>query len=298
MFTSKPTCHMESNWTRADFKNYGKLEGAPAELLRTAHEALARELELSLSAFLRTNVSASFASWGELSFGDLQREQCESTFGSVMARPGDRRLLVELEYSVLFPLICIALGAKPGSLSASGRKPTDIEFQVVHILFRLILAEAYRAWAPLVKTQLETVALGIEQTPFRTFPSTDAVYVTRFELTVGEHTGKLMLVAPQELFQSVVVTEEPVHRQQADAGVSAEATLQLMMPAKVSMDVWLDGSQMRLSDLLQLRAGQVVKLDHPVDRRAICTLNGKPGFTGQIVSTGAHRAFLVEDFTI
>ena len=71
--------------------------------------------------------------------------------------------------------------------------------------------------------------------------------------------------------------------------------MQLMLPAKVNVDVWLDGSQMRLRDLLQLREGQIVKLDHPVERRAVCTLNGKQSFNGQIVSTGARRAFMVEE---
>ena len=70
---------------------------------------------------------------------------------------------------------------------------------------------------------------------------------------------------------------------------------QLMLPARVFLDVWLDGSQMCLRDLLQLREGQIVKLDHPVERRAVCTLNGKTGFSGQIVSTGSRRAFMVEE---
>jgi flagellar motor switch protein FliM len=52
---------------------------------------------------------------------------------------------------------------------------------------------------------------------------------------------------------------------------------------------------MQLRDLLQLREGQIVKLDHPVERKAVCTLNGKAGFNGQIVSTGARRAFMVEE---
>ena len=61
------------------------------------------------------------------------------------------------------------------------------------------------------------------------------------------------------------------------------------------MQVWLDGSEMRLGDLLQLREGQIVRLDHPVERMAVCTLNGVSSFNGQIVSTGQRRAFQVED---
>jgi len=68
------------------------------------------------------------------------------------------------------------------------------------------------------------------------------------------------------------------------------------MAGQVSISVWLDGAQMRLGDLLRLAEGQVVRLDHPVERRAVCTLNGLTSFSGQIVSTGERRAFQVEDF--
>jgi flagellar motor switch protein FliM len=200
-----------------------------------------------------------------------------------------------LDYSVLYPLIGIALGAKSGSFTTPDRKPTDIELQVVNILFRLILSEAYRGWIPLTKTQLETVTIEIGRNSSRAFQATDSVLAVRFDLTVGEQTGRLLLIVPPQLFQAGIEAEEPPRREKTEMRGSAETTLQLMLPAKVTVDVWLDGSQMRLRDLLQLRAGQIVKLDHPVERRAVCTLNGKAGFSGQIVSTGAKRAFMVEE---
>ena len=52
----------------------------------------------------------------------------------------------------------------------------------------------------------------------------------------------------------------------------------------------------RRTFVLRLSEGQIVRLDHPVERRAVCTLNGVSSFSGQIVSTGQRRAFQVEDF--
>jgi len=286
---------MESTWTKADFRNYGKLQGASSDLLRSAQEVLGRELGLSLSAFLRCSVTSVFKGAEERPFGELQKDQSQSCLGTALVRPDDRSFLIELDYSVLYQLIGIALGAKMGSFVSPDRKPTDIELQVVNILFRLILAEAYRGWVPLIKTQLETVTIEIGRGPSRAFQSTDSVLVVCFDITVGEHTGRLSLIMPPQLFQSAVEANEPVRREKTEMSASAETTLQLMLPAKVTVDVWLDGSQMRLRDLLQLREGQIVKLDHPVERKAVCTLNGKTGFSGQIVSTGARRAFMVEE---
>src|SRR5579864_2275377 len=160
---------MESTWTKADFRNYGKLQGASADLLRSTQEVLARELGLSLSAFLRCSVTSVFKDAEESPFGDLQMQERPSCLGTALVRPDDRSLLVELDYSLLFPLIGIALGAKMGSFTSPDRKPTDIELQVVNILYRLILSEAYRGWIPLTKTQLETVTVEIGRSSSRSF---------------------------------------------------------------------------------------------------------------------------------
>ena len=284
---------MDMNWTKADFKNCGKKLDSWSEL-RSAHEALARDFGISLSAFLGASIAASYKGCEELPCADLTKTPARAAFGLALVRPDDRKIVVELEYPLLFPLIGVALGAKPSSFTLPDRKPTEIELQVVNVLCRLILTEAYRVWASLVKAPLETVALEVEQAPFRSFQPSDTLFVARFELTVGEHSGRLALIVPPSLFVFEAIEEASKPEKPTVSG-SIDTVLDLMLPAKVSVDVWLDGAQMRLRDLLQLREGQVVKLDHPVERKAVCTLNGKGRVSGQIVSTGAKRAFLVEE---
>ena len=289
---------MEANWTKVEFKNFAKLRGRPGEHTQAANEALARELSLSLSAFFRGSFKATFSSVTEEPFGDLTLSEGSSCFGSAFLGSGQRKLLLELENSACFPLLGLALGAKAGNFPAPRRKPTEIELQVVHLLFRLIFSEACRAWSALVKRPLEPAAIEVEQLPGRLLSPTDLVSVARFELAGEEPLGALRLIAPVDLFSGPAEDHlDAASAPSAVDGASAENTLEVMMSVKVSLDVWLDGSHMLLGDLLQLREGQVVKLDHPVERRATCSLNGKMGFTGQIVSTGSRRAFLVEEFT-
>lgn len=288
---------MESNWTKAEFKNSGKLKGLPGDLLQLANEALARELSLNLSAFLRGSFTATYTEGTESPFGDLSLSDTSSSFGLALIRPDQRKLLVELENSALFPLLGVALGAKAGSFPSPERKPTEIELQVVHLLFRLILSEVCRAWSALVKTPLETITIETEKTPGRVLAATEPVFIARFRLAAEEPLGSLRLIAPLDLLSGLGAEDEAPNREATQPRPPIESTLELMMDVKVSLDVWLDGSQMLLKDLLQLREGQIVKLDHPVERKVSCTLNGKSGFTGQIASTGAHRAFLVEEFS-
>ena len=119
------------------------------------------ELTISLSAFLRTSVTAAHTSGGEISFGEFPVADSRACFGMALVRPDDRKLILVVEYSVLLPLVGIALGAKAGSFGAVDRKPTEIELQVVGLLYRMILSDAYRSWATLMKTPLETVIAGV-----------------------------------------------------------------------------------------------------------------------------------------
>jgi flagellar motor switch protein FliM len=286
---------METNWTRAQLSSTHKLQGASGDVLRAGHELLGRELGLSLSAFLRCNVTMAYSGSEEIGFGERPSGENPFCAGSALIRPNDLPLLLELDHSVLFPLIGIALGAKPGSFPIPARKPTDIELQVVNILYRLILSEAYRAWEPLVKAKLETVTLEIDQAQSRPFQALDQTFVVRFDLKIGDHAGQLSLVTLPALFAPALAMDEPQRREPVEQRGQVDATMELLLPAKVAVDVWLDGSHMCLQDLMQLREGQVITLDHPVERKANCTLNGTTGFTGQIVSTGSRRAFLVEE---
>ncbi|HEV8037707.1 MAG TPA: flagellar motor switch protein FliM [Bryobacteraceae bacterium] len=286
---------MEPTWSKVNFRNPSGREAPTADRLRNAHEAMARDLSINLSAFLRSSINASYTGGREMLFSDFMQEQLPACFGLAMLRPQQCRLLLQVEYSVLFPIVGIALGAKSGSFTSPERKPTEIELQVVNLLFRLLLSDAYRAWAVPLKTQLETVSLEVEQRPARTFAATDQVFVTRFKLTAGEHSGQFSLIVPTTLFGGALAQDDVISQPQPESVGSPEATMELMLPANVMLDVWLDGSQMRLGDLMQLAEGQIVKLDHPVERKAVCTLNGTTGFTGQIVSTGARRAFMLDD---
>lgn len=286
---------MESSLTKAEFRVSSKLQGVPGELVRLANETLARELAISLSAFLRTSVAVTHSSGDEISFGEFPVEDDRACFGLALVRPEERKLILVVEHSVLLPLVGVALGAKVGSFGAVDRKPTEIELQVVSLLYRMILSDAYRNWATLMETPLETVTLEFEPAPSRILPATEPVFAARFELKVGEQAGQLTLLIPPDLFTTVVPEQEPVPVEKPETSVSVESTMELLLAMKVEVQVWLDASEMRLGDLLRLGEGQIVRLDHQLERRAVCTVNGVSRFSGQIVSTGRRRAFQLED---
>jgi len=47
-------------------------------------------------------------------------------------------------------------------------------------------------------------------------------------------------------------------------------------------------------ELLELKEGDVLTFDHPIDEALGGFVNGKRKFSGQIVSTGKRKAFQIE----
>jgi flagellar motor switch protein FliM len=57
------------------------------------------------------------------------------------------------------------------------------------------------------------------------------------------------------------------------------------------MEVRLEGSSLRIRDLIGLKPGDVLELDYPEDRKAAGLLNGDPRFLGRLVRSGQNLAY-------
>jgi flagellar motor switch protein FliM len=287
---------MESQWIKADFKAVSQWEGAGADRLRLVNESLARDLSINLSAFLRTTANFTFTGASNMVSSAFCSADESSCFAAVITRPLEHKLLVRTDYSVLFPLIGIALGAQAGAFASPNRKPTEIELQVVTMLLRLVVSEALRAWSPLTRAPLEAVTVEVEETPSRMLPATELMCTLGFEVGLGECSGKMSIAVPAGLFAETLNALASDPQPIVNPAGAADNIAHFMLSAQVTLDVWLDPSQVRLTDLLQLQVGQVIKLDHAAEQKVGCTLNGKRSFGGQIVSTGSRRGFLIEEF--
>ena len=61
----------------------------------------------------------------------------------------------------------------------------------------------------------------------------------------------------------------------------------------MSLEVCLDGPLLPVADLMNLKPGQVIKLNHPLDQPLRGVVNGTLSMEGSVVSSGKKRAFQV-----
>ena len=100
------------------------------------------------------------------------------------------------------------------------------------------------------------------------------------------------IAAPQSFFDAAGTA--PDQKAPGDAPEpDARQKLALLDQAAVSLEVRLEGPLLPVADLMNLKPGQVIKLDHPLDQPLRGVINGALSMGGAVVSSGRKRAFQV-----
>ena len=261
-------------------------------------EAFARSASINLSAYFRSSLSLRHAETVQLPFGRLrQGEAVPSCWATAQVDGTARKLLAQIPLPFVFRMVEILLGGKPVASNPINREPTEIEKQLIGVLFQRFLQDLDNAFKELTGLRAQFHRVETEASAGQLTAPADSVIVGRFEITLGGEPGQFTLIVPEEVSRHVLdILQKPSMPVEVPVDTAAQRPiLELLMPANVYVEAWLEGASMRVGDLLNLREGQVIVLDRATDHSVTCTINGDPGFAGQIVSTGKKRAFLVED---
>jgi flagellar motor switch protein FliM len=262
-----------------------------ARLIDPAHAVFAQGLSTNLSALLRTSVSAEPGRLESLLFDVWRNRTARPTcIVSLKTRPGSRPVILLLAPSVILPALELLLGAKSDPAEAAARPLTDLEWNLLEEIVRVIARELGEAWQPFGTMEFELHTLNSDPSLVEDFERTDAVLSIPFELAVGSHRGSLEVVVPASFF--AVPAEAP--RAAAVNPANQARILELIADAPVDVEIVLHGQDASLRDLADLEPGQVLTFERALDTPLIGIVNGEPTLRGQISAAGKKRGFLVE----
>ncbi|HXI40126.1 MAG TPA: FliM/FliN family flagellar motor switch protein [Bryobacteraceae bacterium] len=277
-----------------DFRKPGQTPGSHMRAIDALKQKFLYRVTSSLSAYLRSSVTAQLLAIDHLSYGEFLRGLPTPTcVVSVGMQPYEGNAVLELNPSLIFPIIEILLGGngKPGT--AANREITEIEQNVLDGLFRIILQALAEAWKDVVPVTLTLESVGKEA---RLIHAPHEPMVTMsFEIKLEEGGGQMNLAVPTEILAMQGEDDAQSAPRKVEASEADQARiLGLLREAKFTLEANLAGPMLRVRDLLELKEGNVLTFDHPIEQPLDGLLNGKRKFAGQIVSTGKKKAFQIE----
>jgi len=289
-----------SKATTFDFRRPDRIAKSQLRAIHALHDNFARNLVSSLSAYLRSYLTATLVSVEQLSYAEfLQGLPSPTCLVSLGMKPVDGNAVLEINPSLIFPTLEMVLGGTCKSNPNIQREITEIEQTLLDGLFRIVLHDLREAWKAV--SPIDFIIETIEKEPqfLRVLAPNEAVVAVAVEVRIGEIVGMMNIAMPSiviKMMRQKFDLQWSVRKSESSAA-EQERVFKLIQRAQMTFDVRLVGPSVSLQDLLKLEEGDVLTFDYPVERNLAAFVNGRKKFSGQVVGVGRKHGFAIEELT-
>ena len=281
-----------------DFRRPDKFSKDQIRTVQMMHETFARLTTTALSAKLRSLVEVHVSSVDQLTYEEFIRSISNpTTLSLVNMDPLKGSCLLEIDPSTTFTIIDRLFGGL-GERHKFSRELTDIELSVMEGVVVHILNNLREAWSNVLDLRPRLGTIETNPQFAQIVPPNEMVMLITLETKIGENEGMVNLCIPyltiepiihklsaQYWFSSIRRGESDISKQQIQGRLD-----------KIQMDVSVEIGKVELSyaDMINLRQGDVIKLNHSSIRDEFTLKIGeRPKFKCRPGRIGAHLAIQV-----
>lgn len=277
--------------TPYDFRRPERVGKEQMRALQSLHEGFSRNFSAALSALLRSIVEVKLTSVDQLTYSEfifsLENPTC---FNVLRAEPLEGHLILDINPSILYPIINRLLGGGKDSAAPSRRPLTEIELRLVGRITTLFLAELKHAWENVVSLALSVQRVESNPQLVQLVPPNEVVVLVSFELTMADTRGMLNLCIPYNSIERIgskltsngwttygkAMTTDDTRRQIASQ----------LDGSRVGLVVTLAETVIKTSELVGLRVGDIITTDKDVRTPLEVSIEGSTKFHA---SAGAFK---------
>ncbi len=281
-----------------DFRRPDRIAKDQLRAIHLLHENFARNLASSLSAYLRAYVAVNLVSVEQVSFVEFtQILPSPTSLIALGLKPYDGTAVLEINPSLVFPILEMLLGGAGTSGKKMEREITEIEQSILDSMLRIILNDLRTAWSAVAAIEFSIEAHETEPQLLQFLAPTEAVVAISMEVRIGDSSGMMNIGIPSivvKMLRQKFDQQWSVRKTQATEDEHARM-LRLIRPAIVRLDARLQGPKLGVQALLELQEGDVLAFDYPVERPIDFAVNGRLKYQGEVVVTGRKRAFHIHE---
>jgi flagellar motor switch protein FliM len=282
---------------RFDFRRPDRIPKSQMRGIHLLHDTFVRNLVASLSAYLRSYLIVNLVSVEQLSYAEfLDGLPSPTCLVSLGLRPYDGNGVLELNPSLVFPVLEMLLGGTGKTTPAIQRDVTEIEQKLLDGLFRIVLHDLREAWKGVTAIDFTIDTMETEPQLLHILAPNEAVVAIAVEVRLGDAVGMMNLAMPSiviKMMRQKFDQQWSVRKTHASAA-EQERIWRIVRGAALTLEGRLEGPTLSVENLLRLGEGHLLTLDYPVDRALELQLNGQTRFDGRVVLSGKRRAFLIE----
>ena len=285
--------------TLYDFKRPERVGKEQMRALQTLHEGFSRNFGAALSSLLRSIVEVQLTSVDQLTYSEflfsLENPTC---FNLLRADPLEGNLILDINPSILFPIIDRLLGGGRETGASQRRPLTEIELRLVGRITSHFLQQMKAAWENVVSLDLEVLRVESNPQLVQIVPPNEVVVVVSFEVTLGEVRGMVNLCIPFNAIERIggklsANTWTSYGRKDVDPELLDRITENLH-GSEVELVVDLAETRITTRELIGLRVGDVIKTEKDVNSPLSVSVQGVEKFHAKVGQLKGQKAIRIE----
>jgi len=161
----------------------------------------------------------------------------------------------------------------------------------------VVLRDLSEAWKSVVDVVFSIQSLASEPQLLYVIAPGEAVIVIAIEVRVGAMSGRMNLAIPSIFIKRLRHNFDQLQKIRR-AGSTRQDQIhltKLLKEATVTLQAEIDGGTVSADTLFNLEIGEILVLDHPLDRQVHGFLNGKNKFIGNVAMQNEKLAFVVSE---
>ncbi len=266
-----------------NFRRPDKFSKDHLKVLQDIHKEFSRQLSLLLSAYLRLNLDVEVVSVDQLTYEEFTRSLPNPITVCVLElNPLPGQIVLVISHEVTFCIVDRMLGG-PGTGDPKPRELTDIEEALIKRIFEKMTRTLETAWKGIFPVRSAVVGVDNNAILPQLASPGEITALTTLELQIAEtQSGLLSLCFPYPVLETVLeqLSTQQMFRSKglASSPDDKQNILDKLNHSNIGIDVILGKTDISVEDFLDLRVGDVLRLDNLVNDNLIVNVNRKPKF--------------------
>ena len=279
----------ERNIVVYDFKRPNRVSKEQLRSIKGIHDKLARNLASQISSIMRSIVEIKLHSVDQMTYGEfLMSLPSPTSFNVFSIKPLDGNCVLEINPSIAFPMIDRLLGGQGDSYETL-RELTDIELNLLDSILRIVMQRLKESWSNVTEIYPSVEAKESSPNVVQIVAQNEIVIMVVMEIIIGNSSGMVNICYPVVHLESVLsrLANRDIMMGETSAKKSRNKELKTLIGrAEVVYEAILGKTMISVDEFLELKQGDILKLDRQADDKAIVSIDKKDVFLAQI---GLHR---------
>ncbi|NUO07142.1 MAG: FliM/FliN family flagellar motor switch protein [Candidatus Brocadia sp.] len=273
-----------------DFRRPDKFPREQKRRLQKISEEMAKTIGVTLSRFLRASINVELIAIEELSYEVFLNSFTDVVCANVVnLKPLNGFGCLTADVGFCLAIVDRGLGG-PGRIPQKVRPLTLIEESVVGVALSNIMEEIKLCWIKLVQPEWKIEKMDMDIKSLQIAPATELMLSINFAVSGDLSNGTIILCVPVTSLEMIMGKSkiEKLKRQDEIAIIEV-----VIGETELTTSVVLGTTQLMFNELINLKVGDVIKLDNKITEDICMNIEEKTKYCGKPGVMGKKMAFQV-----